>query len=177
MALNFNEKCFSRINLVPPRICIKFFQISAYSCFYDVYFPNLQGVIKCFYMLMFFLNNRILNSRFMAWITKRIYLNQFYHHTNFLQSQLYQSMCSLKMISRSPHIFIGWLFTSCALLLRFSFFRAISDMIAVFSSDITDWPKVMTDLDIWQADLLLLHHVILGDQGQIIKWLIWHSHT
>lgn len=144
LSSSFNSssfKSFNRINLVPPRIRIKFFQVSAYSCFYDVHFPNLQGVIKCFYLDLLDVN------RFTQKSHPQLQVYGLNYKKNLFKSILPScesltksiiSMWTLKMIPRSPRIFIGRLFTSCALLLRFSFFRAISDIIAVFSSGVTD---------------------------------------
>ena len=53
-----------------------------------------------------------------------------------------------KMISRSPHILISRLFTSCALLFRLSFRGTISDIITAFVSDFSGSAKSMTDFDI-----------------------------
>ena len=61
-----------------------------------------------------------------------------------------------KMISRSPHILISRLFTSCALLFRLPFRGTIRDIVTVFVSNFRDSSRSMTDLDIWLAVLLLL---------------------
>ena len=61
-----------------------------------------------------------------------------------------------KMISRSPHMFISRLFTSCVFLFRMPFQRTIRDILTVFVSDFGDSARSMTNLDIWLAVLLLL---------------------
>ena len=65
------------------------------------------------------------------------------------------SVWSTKVISRSPHMFIIRLFTSCTLSFRLPFYGTISDIFIVFVSDFNDSARSITDLDIWLAVLLL----------------------
>ena len=66
------------------------------------------------------------------------------------------SVWSTKVISRSPHMFISRLLTSCALLFRLSFRGTISYIITAFVSDFNDSVRSVTDIDIWLAVLLIL---------------------
>ena len=63
------------------------------------------------------------------------------------------SVWSIKMISRSPHMSISRLFTSCALLFKLSFRGAISDIVTAFVFDCRDSARSVIDLDIWLAVL------------------------
>ena len=64
-------------------------------------------------------------------------------------SMLMVSVWSIKVISRSPHMFISRLSTSCALLFTLSFRGTISDIVTAFVSDCTDSARSIIDLDTW----------------------------
>ena len=66
------------------------------------------------------------------------------------------SLRSIKVISHPPHMFMSRLFTSCALLFRFSFHWTISGIVKVFFSAFSNSARSMIDLDILLAFLLLL---------------------
>ena len=78
------------------------------------------------------------------------------------------SVWSTKVISRSPHMFISRLLTSCALLFRLSFRGTISYIITAFVSNFNDSVRSVTDIDIWLAVLLILSSFVPTSN---IMWL------
>ena len=85
------------------------------------------------------------------------------------------SLWSIKVISRSPHMFIIRLFTSCALLFRLSFRGTISDIVTAFVSDFRGSARSMTDLDIWLAVLLLLSSFVPYMQYYVVWIKFWNG--
>ena len=89
------------------------------------------------------------------------------------------SVWSMKVISRSPHMLISRLFTSCALLFRVFFRGTISDVVTVFVSDFSDSARSMADVDIWLTFFLFLSSLVptcnvmwswLNSQVVGLKW-------
>ena len=100
-------------------------------------------------------------------------LNEFYYHSNVFRCYLqkcgqwkrnlvYRSRFTPQKMKFSIKdffifcaVFISRLFTSWALLFRFSLRGTMSYMVTVFFSDISDWAKSIIDHGIWLAALLL----------------------
>ena len=102
-----------------------------------------------------------------------------------------RTLWSMKVISHSPHIFISWLFTSCALLFRLSFYRTISDMATVlfwlkWLSQVCYWPWYLTSFLRWHVKFSLYVNMtwrlylglgfwIVLDSSKSSTLLYWHK--